>query len=171
MGFNIDKGAPDMVLTIELLFLLIVANGTPILLRKALKARYAWPVDGGARYFDGRPLLGPSKTWRGLAGAVPMTGVAAWLLGFPLGLGLLFGGCAMLGDLSSSFFKRRFGVPPSGMALGLDQVPESLFPLLAARSELSLEYGYIAWLVMLFLLLELVLSRILYELHIREQPH
>lgn len=160
-----------MTLTLTLLFLLVVANGTPILLRKALKARYAWPVDGGSCYFDGRPLLGPSKTWRGVAAAVPTTAAAAWALGLPPGLGVLVGGGAMLGDLFSSFLKRRLGVTSSGMALGLDQVPESLFPLLAVRTELGLEPGYIAALVMAFLVLELALSRILFELHIREQPH
>jgi hypothetical protein len=159
------------MLTFKLLFLLMVANGAPILLNKALSARYAWPVDNGARFRDGRPLLGPSKTWRGLAAAVLLTGPAAVLVGLPFGLGVLFGGCAMLGDLFSSFLKRRAGVPPSGMALGLDQVPESLFPLLAVRGELALDAGYIAWLVMAFLLLELVLSRLLYTLRIRDQPH
>ena len=160
-----------MALTFKLLFLLIVANGMPILLRKALKARYDWPVDGGSRCFDGRPLLGPSKTWRGVASAVTVTAVAAWALGLPPELGVVVGGGAMLGDLFSSFLKRRLGVSSSGMALGLDQVPESLFPLLAVRSELGLELGYIAGLVVAFLVLELVLSRILFELHIREQPH
>ena len=159
-----------MALTFKLLLLLLVANGAPVLLRKALKARWAWPVDGGALLRDGRPLLGPSKTWRGLAAAPALTGAAAWLLGLPFGLGALFGACAMLGDLASSFVKRRLGVPSSGMALGLDQVPESLFPLLAVRSELGLGPGYIAWLVAAFLLVELALSRVLYALHIREQP-
>jgi hypothetical protein len=160
-----------MMLTFKLLFLLLVANGAPILLNKALNARYAWPVDNGACFHDGRPVLGPSKTWRGLAAAVLLTGPAAVLVGLPFGLGVLFGGCAMLGDLFSSFLKRRVGVPPSGMALGLDQVPESLFPLLAVRGELALDAGYILWLVLAFLLLELVLSRILYALRIREHPH
>jgi hypothetical protein len=163
--------ARTTMLTFKLIFLLLVANGAPILLNKILSTRYAWPVDGGAHCRDGRPLLGPSKTWRGLAAAVLLTGPAAALVGLPFGLGVLFGGCAMLGDLLSSFLKRRAGVPPSGMALGLDQVPESLFPLLAVRGELALDAGYIAWLVMAFLLLELVLSRLLYALRIREQPH
>jgi hypothetical protein len=159
------------MLTFKLLFLLITANGAPILLNRALGPCCAWPVDAGVCLRDGRPLLGASKTWRGLLAAVLLAGSAAVLVGFPFWLGVLFGGCAMLGDLFSSFLKRRLGVPSSGMALGLDQVPESLFPLLAVRSELALETGYILWLVMAFLILELALSRILYALRIREQPH
>ena len=37
----------------------------------------------------------------------------------------------MTGDLFSSFIKRRFGSAPSSQALGLDQIPESLLPLVA----------------------------------------
>jgi hypothetical protein len=44
----------------------------------------------------------------------------------------------MAGDLFSSFLKRRLNLPPSSPALGLDQVPESLFPLLACRYSLPL---------------------------------
>jgi hypothetical protein len=159
------------MLTLKLLLLLLAANGAPILVRKVLGSRYAWPLDRGMRFRDGRPLLGPSKTWRGLLSALAVTGVFAVLLGLPFGLGVLFGGCAMLGDLFSSFLKRRLDVPSSGMALGLDQVPESLFPLLAVRSEFGLGTGYILGLVLAFLIVELVLSRILFALHIREQPH
>ncbi len=159
------------ILTFKLLFLLLAANGAPVLLNKILGSWGAWPVDGGARLKDGHPVFGASKTWRGLFGAILLAGAAAVLVGLPFWLGALFGGSAMLGDLFSSFFKRRLGVPSSGMALGLDQVPESLLPLLAVRSELALGTGYIAWLVLIFLILELALSRILYALHIRDQPH
>ena len=55
-------------------------------------------------------------------------------------------------------------------ALGLDQIPESLLPLLAVRDPLGLGLGVIAVLVALFLVLELVLSRLLYAWHIREHP-
>jgi CDP-2,3-bis-(O-geranylgeranyl)-sn-glycerol synthase len=57
------------------------------------------------------------------------------------------------------------------MALGLDQVPESLFPLWAMRSEWALTLASILGLVMAFLVLELWLSRWLHKLHIREKPY
>jgi hypothetical protein len=49
-------------------------------------------------------------------------------------IGVVVGSMAMLGDLFSSFVKRRLNLPPSSRATFLDQVPESLFPLLASRS-------------------------------------
>lgn len=159
------------MLALKLLFLLLVANGAPILLTKALGPRFAWPVDGGRLCPDGRPFLGRSKTWRGLLAAILATGPAAVLVGLPLGLGLWFGALAMFGDMFSSWLKRRLAVPSSGKALGLDQVPEALFPLLGVRSELELQFIDIVWLTLLFLFLELVLSRVLYLLHIRAQPH
>jgi CDP-2,3-bis-(O-geranylgeranyl)-sn-glycerol synthase len=77
----------------------------------------------------------------------------------------------MVGDLFSSFIKRRLALPPSSMALGLDQVPESLFPHWAMRSEWVLTPGSILALVMAFLVLELSFSRWLHKLQIREQPY
>jgi CDP-archaeol synthase len=52
--------------------------------------------------------------------------------------GLLVGAAAMAGDLFSSFLKRRLDLPPSSKATGLDQVPESLIPLLACRAVVDL---------------------------------
>src|SRR6478736_778738 len=45
---------------------------------------------------------------------------------------------AMAGDLFSSFVKRRLHLASSSMAIGLDHIPESLFPLLASRWLLPL---------------------------------
>jgi hypothetical protein len=42
-----------------------LANGTPVLAKKILGERLAYPVDGGGEFVDDRPLLGRSKTIRG----------------------------------------------------------------------------------------------------------
>lgn len=77
----------------------------------------------------------------------------------------------MAGDVCSSFVKRRLGLPSSSRALGLDQIPESLFPLLACRQQLSLSVLDIAAIVEAFLIGELWLSRVLYGWHIRDRPY
>jgi len=159
------------MLASKILFLLFVANGAPILLDKMLGDRYAWPLDGGRFFVDGRPLLGPSKTWRGVICAVLMTALAAEILGFSLALGVVAATGAMLGDLCSSFIKRRLGMRSSAMALGLDQIPEALFPLLLLRGTWELTNWDLLKLVIAFLVLELALSRILYRLDIRKQPY
>ena len=159
------------MLSVKILLLLFAANGAPIILLKLLGGRYGWPVDGGWALSDGRPLLGPSKTWRGVAGALLAGTLAAWALGLGADIGLGVATFSMLGDLLSSFLKRRLGILPSGMALGLDQVPESLLPLLWLKSQGLLGYEGVVGLVAAFLVLELAASRPLYWLHIRRQPY
>ncbi|MBI5039693.1 MAG: CDP-archaeol synthase, partial [Gammaproteobacteria bacterium] len=142
-----------------------------ILARRVFASRWEQPIDANRRFIDGQALLGPSKTWRGLVAALLITPCAALLLGVPASIGLLIAVTAMLGDLLSSFCKRRLRIPPSGMALGLDQIPESLLPLLAVQRHFGLDWLDILQLTLIFVALELVLSRILYRLHIRKQPY
>jgi hypothetical protein len=73
--------------------------------------------------------------------------------------------------LFSSFMKRRLNLPPSSQALGLDQVPESLFPLLACRFSLALTAADIALGIVIFFVGELALSRVLYKVHLRDEPY
>ena len=155
----------------KILLLLSAVNGAPIILLKLLDGRCASPVDGGWIAPDGKPLFGGSKTWRGIASALLAGPVAGWALGFGAGVGLAVGALAMAGDLFSSFLKRRLDIPASGMALGLDQIPESLFPLLGMRSVWNLSVIEVFGLVAAFLVLELAVSRVLYWLHIRRQPY
>ena len=57
------------------------------------------------------------------------------------------------------------------MALGLDQIPESLLPALALKSRLALTAWDITGVVFAFILLELLLSRLLFGLHLRDRPY
>jgi CDP-2,3-bis-(O-geranylgeranyl)-sn-glycerol synthase len=154
-----------------LLFLIIVANGAPILGTALCKRFAAHPLDGGRCWRDGRPLLGHSKTWRGLVLALIAPTIMAWLLGIPPNIGLIVGACAMGGDLLSSFTKRRLGMTTSSQALGLDQIPEALLPMLAVKPIFDLNWPVILETVVAFLILELLLSRLLYHLRVRRQPY
>jgi CDP-2,3-bis-(O-geranylgeranyl)-sn-glycerol synthase len=163
--------AADLLRLVSALLLLGLANGAPVIGKKLLGRRFAYPLDGGATFFDGRPLFGPSKTVRGIVLATAATTLAAPLFGLAWQTGALLGASAMLGDLLSSFIKRRLGRPSSSQALGLDQIPESLLPLLVCRAALGLGGLEVAVLVVLFLVLELLLSRLLYRLHVRDRPY
>ena len=120
----------DPILALKILLLLLLANGTPVIAKKLLGSRLAYPLDCGKNFFDGRPLLGTSKTLRGILSSVLVTTVAAILIGYSMQTGILFATTSLSGDLVSSFIKRRLGLPPGSRALGLDQLPESIFPLL-----------------------------------------
>ena len=153
------------------LLLLGVANGTPILATRLFGRRLNAPLDGGLKFPDGRPLFGPSKTVRGLVLSVACTTLAAPLLGFEWITGAGLASASMFGDLLSSFIKRRLGLRAHSQAFGLDQVPESLLPLLVLQQQFGLGYGDIAIIVVAFIVLELVLSRMLFRLHIRDRPY
>jgi CDP-2,3-bis-(O-geranylgeranyl)-sn-glycerol synthase len=157
--------------SLRLLLLLAVANTSPIVAKHLLDHRWRAPLDGGLHFFDGRPLLGPSKTVRGVIAAIGVTALAAPLLGLPIGIGALIGGAAMVGDVLSSFAKRRLGIASSGQATGLDQIPESVLPLLAVQGALNLSAAQILGITVVFFALEIVLSRLFYRLGLRDRPY
>src|ERR1700737_3367047 len=123
---------------LQLLVLMTLANGTPIVAKKIFGPRFSFPLDAGTIFFDGRPLFGPSKTIRGILISVLLTTASAPFIGLDLTIGAIVAGAAMAGDLFSSFVKRRLNFPPSSQALCLDQAAESLFPMLVCRDPLSL---------------------------------
>ncbi len=153
------------------LLLLVVANGAPIIAAYLFGQRWAWRVDGGREFFDHQPLLGESKTWRGLIAAIVGCWAAALLMGHPGNLGVTFAAYAMLGDLLSSFVKRRLRVPASGKMTGLDQAPEAIFPLLMLRGELGLGLSDVILITVIFILLDQGLSWWLYRWKIRKRPY
>jgi CDP-archaeol synthase len=155
----------------QVLVLLGVANGAPVFATWLFGKRFGAPLDGGLKFPDGRPLFGPSKTVRGLVLSIACTTLAAALLGFEWIAGAGLAAASMLGDLLSSFIKRRLGLRAHSQAIGLDQIPESLLPLLLLRQHLGLGNGDIALIVTAFIVLELVLSRMLFRLHIRDRPY
>jgi CDP-diglyceride synthetase len=160
-----------VLLIVQLLALLVVANGTPIIVEKFLGKFLAFPIDGGATFADGKPVFGSSKTLRGLALSLLATTIVAPLVGLPWRFGALVALVAMVGDLLSSFLKRRMGLAPSDRAIGLDQIPESLLPVLASAFFLSLTLLDVVATTVIFFVGELALSRVLFKLHIRNRPY
>ena len=160
-----------LLLILQILLLMTVANGTPIVAKKIFGPRFARPLDAGSIFFDGQPLFGSSKTIRGILASILVTTGIAPLIGLDLTTGAIVSAAAMAGDLLSSFAKRRLNLSPSSQALGLDHVPESLFPMLACRQTLSLTIVDIALGVGLFFIGGLILSRLLFHAHLREEPY
>jgi hypothetical protein len=155
----------------QMLSLLALANGSPVIAKQVLGDRFSYPLDLNRKFVDGKPLFGSSKTIRGVLIAIVVTAAGALLLGLQFEIGLLAGASAMAGDLFSSFVKRRLGLPPSGKATCLDQIPESLFPLLACRAALVLSALDILLACAIFFVGELLLSRLLFRIHMRDEPY
>jgi hypothetical protein len=87
---------------LEMLILLMLANGAPVIAKKILDNRFSYPMDAQICFVDGNRLFGPSKTIRGIVLAVLATAAGATLIGLDWMLGALVGSTAMLGDLFSS---------------------------------------------------------------------
>ena len=161
----------DWWIALEVLLLLGVANGTPIFAKKLFGQRFSRPIDGGIRWLDGRALLGSSKTVRGVLLSITATALVAPLFGISWTLGAALAATSMLGDLLSSFIKRRMGQKPHSQALGLDQIPESALPLLVLHRPLGITLVQGVIIVVLFFVLELLLSRLLYRWRLRDRPY
>ncbi|MGI9294127.1 MAG: CDP-archaeol synthase [Pseudomonadales bacterium] len=159
------------MLEFKLLLLLFAANSAPVLARNVLGERCNTAIDRGFKLRDGRFLFGPSKTWRGLVAALLSTSLAAVVLALPVALGVIIASFAMLGDLASSFVKRRLGKAPSDQAIFLDQIPESLLPLFAGRWLFDYSWATVVIVTLLFMLIALSVSPLLFKLGIRKRPY
>lgn len=159
------------LLIFKLLVLLTVANGAPVIATKLFGKFLNQPLDRGAAFFDGRPIFGRSKTVRGIIISLMATTALAPILGFEWIDGVIIASTAMIGDLSSSFLKRRLNLPPSSRATGIDQIPECLLPTVAIRCTLGLTAFDVLPVVIIFFVGEVLLSRLLFKWDIRNRPY
>lgn len=155
----------------QTLCLLIVANGAPVVAERLCNRRFALAIDFGFRLGDGQPVFGKAKTWRGLSISAASTALASGLIGIDGLIGLSFAAWAMMGDLASSFVKRRRGLAESSRARILDTVPEALLPAVMHRQALTLSNVDVVLIVTAFLLIDQYLSPLLYKWHLRKRPY
>lgn len=128
-----------------------VANMSPVFVARLVPTWNA-RIDGGRLGRDGKALLGPGKTWRGLVGGAVTGGLTALAqsvtaggmfadldfgrsLGSPLWAIALFGAfvglMALAGDAVKSYFKRRRGKEGGAPWVPFDQLDFVVFGLLA----------------------------------------
>lgn len=152
-------------------FLLFLANGAPILAARLFRGRFAHAIDGGYTAPDGNPWLGPSKTFRGVFASVMACTAIAPAFGLSLHVGAIFAGSAMLGDLLTSFIKRRLGLKPSSQLFGVDHALEAFMPLAACAGYFHLEWKEVLALTVGFWLFGNLLSKLLFSIGIRKHPY
>ncbi len=84
------------------------------------------PIDFGQKFFDGKPIFGKNKTFRGFfSGLVVGTAVGfleSVFFNYHILFGLLLSLGALFGDLTGAFVKRRLGLSPGDMLPIVDQV-------------------------------------------------
>ncbi|OMH39004.1 CDP-archaeol synthase [Motiliproteus sp. MSK22-1] len=158
------------MLELQLLALLLITNGLPILGNYIL-GPWNSPLDSGYRLIDGQYLLGPSKSWGGLLFSISLTPLAASIMGHGVLFGLYFALAAMAGDLISSFLKRRLKLPSSARCYGIDQIPESFLPLIVSCYYMKINSHQVVLIMLIFIIAAVLLSRLLYLLNIKNRPY
>ena len=151
--------------------MIIIANGSPVLISYFFSHRPSLAIDFGYKLKDKQPVFGHTKTWRGLITSISVTSLAGFIIGYPLITGCIIASFSMLGDLISSFIKRRLNTAPSSKAMLLDQLPESFIPAIGISYFIPLTMLNIAIIVCGFFFIELFLSKILFKFGIRKQPY
>jgi CDP-2,3-bis-(O-geranylgeranyl)-sn-glycerol synthase len=188
---------PLVASAIAVLWLLLPAYAANAL--ATLPRGYGPKMDGGRTWArDGRPVLGPSKSWSGfLFGgfvAMPICLLEAWLIliappnlelvpklaptvldALPLAALLTFG--AMVGDALGSFVKRRLGRPSGARTILLDQMPFVLVPIavgLVAYPSLFLgvfaSWTGVLWLLVYTLGLHTVFNWVGFKVGLKKVP-
>lgn len=129
------------------------------------------PIDRGKTFRDGRPILGPRKTFRGFFAGLVIGTLAGllqnnFLLGFALSLG------ALTGDLVESFFKRRLNLPPGAPFPIADQLAfiagALLLSLLISPPPLTVEVALV--IVVITPPIHLLTNIFAYLLKLKKEP-
>jgi CDP-2,3-bis-(O-geranylgeranyl)-sn-glycerol synthase len=105
---------------LKFIFPAYCANAVPVI------AGGGPPLDLGKKFFDGKPIFGKNKTFRGfffgLAIGIMVGLLESTLFGYPLLFSVLSSLGALMGDLAGAFLKRRLGIAPGGLLPIVDQV-------------------------------------------------
>lgn len=147
--------------TIWLLLPAGVANTVPV-----FAAKYNWlpslnrPISAG--------LLGPNKTWRGIAVGILFGSITGFLLGHGAIFGAALGFGALAGDAVKSFFKRLLKIAPGKPWPVFDQIDFVIGALIAASFFTALSFAHIITAVIIFSLLSLLTSGIGIRLKIKK---
>lgn len=161
----------NVVAIAQVLFLLCLANGAPVVAKRLFGPYMALPLDLNLKWIDGRPLLGSSKTFRGILASFFACLMGGYLLGIDIKSSLTLSAAAMLGDIFSSFLKRRLLIEPSGRAMGLDYVPESLLPALMLKAQFEMSLIDVAIIVLGFWFGAAAMSPLLHRMGVRDKPY
>lgn len=126
-------------------------------------------------WVDHRPLFGPHKTIRGVAISL-IGGTAVFsLIGTAWWVATVAALSAMIGDLLSSFIKRRSNIPSGRKTAVLDQFFEGFFPAVFLGRSLSLPWSQTLTALCFFILIayfgSVIWVYIIYRPSHKDSPH
>jgi CDP-2,3-bis-(O-geranylgeranyl)-sn-glycerol synthase len=168
-----------------------VANGAPIFSARLPRInQWNARLDFGT-HWQGRPLLGSHKTWRGLISGMITATLTLWLqqllvahtgwaqiftahiayTGLPtLILGPLFGLGALGGDAVESFFKRRHGTKSGKSWFPFDQLDYIAGALVVSLPFVILSLRQYALVVVIWFCLHITSTYVGWRVGLKDQP-
>ncbi|MBS7616003.1 CDP-2,3-bis-(O-geranylgeranyl)-sn-glycerol synthase [Candidatus Bathyarchaeota archaeon] len=116
-----DAIATLIVEALKFIFPAYCANATPVIVGGGL------PLDFGKKFYDGKPIFGKNKTFRGFffglaIGTIVGILEALYFPGYPFTFGFILSLGALLGDLAGAFLKRRLGLASGELLPVVDQI-------------------------------------------------
>ncbi len=163
-----------------------IANASPPLAYKFnILKKLGKPIDGG-KTINNKPILGDHKTWRGIVSEIIIctllmpvfikihvfiglehyqtigfnvfNQINAFLLGFLLSIGIIFG------DLFFAFIKRRLNLKPGSKFVPFDQINYVIGAFIFIQPFLKLELKLWFWLIVLTFFIHVLFNRIGYNM-------
>jgi CDP-2,3-bis-(O-geranylgeranyl)-sn-glycerol synthase len=105
---------------LKFIFPAYCANAAPVI------AGGGQPMDFGKNFFDGKPVFGKNKTFRGfffgLAIGILVGVMESLVFSYPLSFSVLTPLGALCGDLAGAFLKRRLDIAPGDLFPIVDQI-------------------------------------------------
>lgn len=157
-----------------------IANPVPVI------AGGGTPIDFGRNFFfDGRPVFGAGKTWRGAFSGIIAGTLIAYFQGIigenwglasqgfvpmTLKLGLLLSAGAIFGDIVKSFFKRRLGIKQGQKMPVADQLDFVFGALLFASLEATVSIPMLIVLIVITPFLHRLTNIFAYKRGLKEVP-
>ncbi len=157
-----------------------IANAAPVLANKIpVIKKWQTPLDMGVKW-QGKPLLGKNKTWRGLITGSLIAGLSALLLspvvdyggGWPVafGLGAVMGFGALFGDAAESALKRQRGITSGNSWFPFDQVDYIIGGLIFLVPVTNLTWSQMGLIFVSFFGLHLLTAYVGYLLGLKDKP-
>ncbi|MEM3442238.1 MAG: CDP-2,3-bis-(O-geranylgeranyl)-sn-glycerol synthase [Candidatus Bathyarchaeia archaeon] len=155
---------------LKFIFPAYCANAIPVVMGGGL------PIDFGKNFFDGKPIFGKNKTYKGFFSGIlvgTLVGlVESYFFGYPLLFGLVLSIGALLGDLFGAFIKRRVGLAPGDLFPVVDQIDfivgAILFSMIFNLQTLSLELVLTVFVITPPM--HLLTNFLAYKLHLKSSP-
>jgi CDP-2,3-bis-(O-geranylgeranyl)-sn-glycerol synthase len=151
------------------------ANSTPVVASKFL-SKYNKPIDF-RKTLKGKPILGPGKTWMGLAAGLIIASFVGYIQGITLihplitwKIGFLLGCGALLGDIIASFIKRRVNLKRGSRVFGLDQLDFILGAFFFAWLINQFNITYFIIILIITPAIHLLANFLAYKIGVKQEP-